>query len=344
MTKVWAKKIVVLGTGGTIAGAARDANDNLGYTAAQWGVEQLLEGVVPGAPWPFAVATEQVAQLDSKDMGFGAWQRLTARCVHWLSQPDVQGIVITHGTDTLEETAFFLHAVLPSELTARQPVVLTCAMRPATSRFADGPQNLLDALAVAGSPDAAGVLAVCAGRVHSARHVQKVHTYRLDAFDSGDAGPLGLVEEGRVRWLNAPLGDGARLHPAPMGRATTVDLGARPSLERLLELRELPRVELVMNHADAGGLMVRALMEHAQREGVPLRGIVVAGTGNGTLHHDLEVALLQAQGSGIRVWRSTRCAYGQVLPTTGDKIPAAPGLSPAKARIALMLELAATPR
>ncbi len=343
MTYMSAKKILLLGTGGTIAGAARDASDNLGYAAAQLGVEQLLDGAARAVRYPLVVETEQVAQLDSKDMSFEVWQRLAARCAHWLGRPDVQGIVITHGTDTLEETAFFLHSVLPAELTARSPLVLTCAMRPATSTFADGPQNLLDALAVAGSPDAAGVLVVCAGRVHSARHVQKVHTYRLDAFDSGDAGPLGLVEEGRVRWLNASPADGVGLQPEPVGQVTATDARSNRSLNQLLGLTVLPRVELVMSHAGASGLTVRALMEHAQNEGVPLRGIVVAGTGNGTLHYDLEIALLQAQAVGIRVCRATRCAYGQVLPTPGDRIPAAPGLSAVKARIAMMLELATTP-
>ena len=113
-----------------------------------------------------------------------------------LAQADVDAVVITHGTDTLEETAWFLHLALDPCLTAAKPVVLTCAMRPASSRSADGPQNLLDALAVARLPQARGVVAVCTGAIHAAADVQKVHTYRLQAFDSGDAGALGYVEEG----------------------------------------------------------------------------------------------------------------------------------------------------
>src|ERR1017187_2879725 len=157
------KKIVLLGTGGTIAGSAADADDNVGYTAAQLGVEQLLQATPDLAKATYAVVAEQVAQVDSKDMSFAVWRLLALRCAHWLAQSDVQGIVITHGTDTLEETAFFLRLVLPANLTACKPVVLTCAMRPASARFPDGPQNLSDAFVVAADGAAKGVLAVCAG-------------------------------------------------------------------------------------------------------------------------------------------------------------------------------------
>ncbi len=178
---------MVLGTGGTIAGTAASAADNIGYTAAQLGIDELLAGVPQLRG--HAIEAEQVAQLDSKDMDFATWQLLAARCAHWLSDDGVQGIVITHGTDTLEETAWFLQAVLnPSK-----PVVMTCAMRPATALTPDGPQNLLDAVAVASTRGARGVVAVCAGAIHSALDVRKVHTYRADAFGSGDAGVLGYV-------------------------------------------------------------------------------------------------------------------------------------------------------
>src|SRR4051794_34617606 len=131
-------KIVVLGTGGTIAGRAASAQDNLGYRAAQVGVEDLLQGV-PAASG-LQLHAEQVAQVDSKDMDFTVWRSLALRCEHWLAQADVAGIVVTHGTDTMEETAFFLQSVLATD----KPVVLTGAMRPATSAAPDGPQNLAD--------------------------------------------------------------------------------------------------------------------------------------------------------------------------------------------------------
>lgn len=306
------KRIAVLATGGTIAGRASSPEDNIGYTAAQVGVHDLLAGL-PGLRAGTVVA-EQVAQIDSKDMTFAVWRELALRCAHWLSQPDVAGLVITHGTDTLEETAYFLQAVLaPSK-----PVVLTCAMRPATALAPDGPQNLLDALAVAAADGARGVVAVCAGTIHGARDVAKQHTYRLDAFTSGDAGPIGYVEEGRLRLL--------RDWPAAAGTATPA-LGKLPAMDRW------PRVEIVMNHAAAGGAIVQALVA----QGVD--GLVLAGTGNGSVHRELERALLQAQGSGVKVVRSTRCAQGPLLARPDDKFPLAAGLSPVKARIALMLEL-----
>ncbi|MCY7317427.1 MAG: asparaginase, partial [Ramlibacter sp.] len=137
------RKIVVLGTGGTLAGRSESSTDNLGYSAAQLGIEQLLAAIASLHGLP--LASEQVAQVDSKDMDEALWSRLALRCAHWLAQDDVQGLVVTHGTDTLEETAYLLHALLAPA----KPVVLTCAMRPATSLQADGPQNIVDAVTVA---------------------------------------------------------------------------------------------------------------------------------------------------------------------------------------------------
>lgn len=300
---------MVLGTGGTIAGTAANRADNIGYTAAQLGIDELLAGVPQLRG--HAIETEQVVQMDSKDMDHGTWQMLAARCVHWLANDSVQGIVITHGTDTLEETAYFLQAVL----NPAKPVVITCAMRPATALTPDGPQNLLDAVAVASTPGARGVVAVCAGSIHSALDVRKVHTYRMDAFGSGDAGVLGCVEEGAVRQVRAwPDQPAIRQGRLPQGDAW-------------------PRVEIVMSHAGAGGGVVQALMAQG------VQGLVVAATGNGTIHRDLEAALRKAQAGGVRVVRATRCDAGRVLPSPGDAIEGADGLSPVKARIALMLEL-----
>ncbi|MBX9833301.1 MAG: asparaginase, partial [Burkholderiaceae bacterium] len=148
-----------MGTGGTIAGTSAQAGDNIGYTAAQVGVAQLLQAVPGLHAVASALHTEQVAQIDSKDMDGEVWRALALRSAHHLADPEVRGIVITHGTDTLEETAWFLHQVLD----ARKPVVLTCAMRPATALAPDGPQNLLDAVAVALTPGATGVLMVASG-------------------------------------------------------------------------------------------------------------------------------------------------------------------------------------
>ena len=316
------KKIVVLGTGGTIAGlAAPHAADSRDYVAAQQPVAELLAGLP--TPAGCTLLCEQVAQIDSKDMDLVVWQKLLQRCVHWLAQDDVQGLLITHGTDTLEETAFLLQTVLAP----RKPVVLTCAMRPANAADADGPQNLRDALAVAATAGAQGVLAVCAGRILGAQDVQKVHSSRLDAFSAGEAGDIGRVQQGRV--------DRQRDWPGPR-------VPQEMLLEVLLTASVLPRVEIVLSHAAACGATVDALVDPAvaTRYGAqPVRGLVLAGTGGGTVHHELEAALWRARAAGVRVLRSTRCVDGFLQPRPSDEFPVAPGLSPVKARLALMLEL-----
>jgi L-asparaginase len=309
------RRVIVLGTGGTIAGRAASSGDNIGYTAGQVGVADLLGGIE--APEGVTLVAEQVAQVDSKDMSFDIWQKLAQRCVHWLAQPDVAGVVVTHGTDTLEETAFFLHSVLATT----KPVVLTCAMRPATALAPDGPQNVRDAIVVAATAGAQGVTVVCAGTVHSGVDIQKVHTYRLDAFASGDAGPVGYVEEGDVR----------RVRAWPQGAALSV---AKVLDEAAIQW---PRVEIVMSHAGASGALIDALLQAGSAE--PVRGLVLAATGNGTLHHALEAEALKAQDGGVAVVRATRCANGRILPRPDDRLRDAGALTPVKARIALMLEL-----
>jgi L-asparaginase len=320
------KKIVVLGTGGTIAGTAARAGDNLGYSAAQVGVAELL-AAVPGMAEVLkgdTLVAEQVAQVDSKDMSFAIWTTLVLRVQRYLAQDDVCGVVITHGTDTLEETAYFLHALLPTALQLHKPVVLTCAMRPTSALSPDGPQNVMDAVALARTPGACGVMAVCAGVVHGALTVQKVHVYRTDAFSSGDAGPLGFMEEGVLRRVKAwPL---------------TLSHQAAASVEKIARITTWPRVEIVMNYAGGSAAVVDALLQPLP--GVaPLRGLVVAGTGNGTVHVDLLDALQRAEQAGVRVLRASRCGEGRVLPVAGSAFADSQGLSPVKARVALMLDL-----
>ncbi|ABM94823.1 asparaginase [Methylibium petroleiphilum] len=302
-------RVVILATGGTIAGTAATATDSLGYTAAKLGIAQLLAAVpaLTGQP----IEAEQVAQIDSKDMGVAVWRSLTRRVAHHLARPEVSGVVVTHGTDTLEETAYLLQRVLAP----CKPVVLTGAMRPATAVQADGPQNLLDAVALAREPGAAGVCAVFAGSVFGAFDVRKRHTHRLDAFGAGDDGAIALIEGGGVR----------RLRDWPTGLPLGVEVLERPE----------PRVEIVVSHAGASGAVVDAL----RAQGVD--GVVVAGTGNGSLHHALEAALRSAQAAGIVVQRCTRVADGAVLPTGHDALPISEARTPAQARIELMLALMA---
>jgi L-asparaginase len=299
--------VVILGTGGTIAGTAASATDAVGYSAAQLGVSQLVAAVPALAT--VDLECEQVAQIDSKDMDVATWQRLAGRCAHHLERADVAGVVVTHGTDTLEETAYLLHRVLAPA----KPLVLTAAMRPATSLAADGPQNLLDAVTVARDAFARGVVAVMAGRVWAGTELRKVHSYRLDAFAAGDAGPLAAIEEGVLRWWR----------DVPRGEALGLARIAR-------DAADWPRVEIVLSHAGAGGALVDALVAQG------VQGIVAAGTGNGTLHHDLEVALLRAQAVGVRILRATRCAAGLVVGEAA--LPSAVALSPVQARVELLLQ------
>jgi L-asparaginase len=292
------KKIVVLATGGTIAGLAADAAKPQNYTAGQVGVADLLQGMAHGG---IELLTEQVAQIDSKDMSLAVWQSLLARVVHWVDQDDVQGVVITHGTDTLEETAYFLQTILQPT----KPVALTCAMLPANAPDSDGPGNLKDALVWVQQPTASGVSVVCAGQVHAGQAVQKSHSHQRNPFSA----QAGVV------------------HPVAL---------RVPRVAQVLACTQWPRVELVFNHAGADGRLVRSLMAHDAPQ-----GWVVAGTGNGTLHHDLEAALLDAQKQGAQVLRASRCAQGGVQSREADVFAHAGGLTAVQARVALLMHLLA---
>ncbi len=343
-----AQKIIVLGTGGTIAGTAASSGDHTGYTAAQLSVADLLREV-PGMSDALRgdeLHSEQVAQLDSKDMDFATMTRLAQRCAHHLAQVDVRGIVITHGTDTLEETAYFLHLLLGAacaELIAQKPVVLTCAMRPATSSEADGPRNLRDAVIVArdalhSGGQARGVLAVCAGDVHHAAHVQKIHSFALNAFSSGDvalgeAGVVARVEQGNVLWNSYAESIFKQNEPLP-------DINTVQSAHYLIasaspEEIQWPRIEIVLNHANQTGSIVLALLATSTKDDL-LRGIVVAGTGNGTMSDSIEKALQEARQAGVEVVIASRCVWSEQTGLTGAPLR----LSVVKQRVALSLQYA----
>lgn len=314
--------LVVLATGGTIAGAATRAGDNVGYTAGQRGVAELLAAVPALAGVP--IEAQQVAQVDSKDMGPAVWRPLLQAARAALARADVQGMVVTHGTDTLEETAWLLHRLLAPA----KPLVLTAAMRPATALVPDGPQNLLDAAAVARTPGACGVLVVMAGQVHAGARVRKVHSYSLQALASADGGPLGVVEEGVLR----------RFQPWPALAGTAADGPADAPLSALaadLPPEPWPWVEIVTSHAAARGDGVRAL----QAAGV--RGLVVAATGNGTVHAELAAALQAARDAGLPVWHTTRCAGGMLVAPGGGPAGPAAAMTPWQARLELQLRLLA---
>ena len=310
--------IVVLGTGGTISARADSPQETLAYRAGEVGVDQLVAdaGVVHTG---FVIETGQVAQIDSKDMDFATWRRLAESVAAHLARDEVHAVVVTHGTDTLEETAWFLQRVLAPT----QPVVLTAAMRPASAADADGPRNLNDAIAVAASIAASvGVVAVLAGSVHSARDVRKVHPTRLDAFASGDAGPIGRIEHGCLSMLREPT-------PWP-GHAIGVD--CLP-----IDVAAWPWVEIVTSAAGSDARAVDALAAAG------CDGIVVAATGNGSVHRALEAALARACSAGLAIVRGTRCQNGSIVESTSTEgrsaYPSAGDLTPQKARVEMLLEL-----
>jgi|CXWL01.1.fsa_nt_gi L-asparaginase len=308
--------VVIIGTGGTIAGttagASTGAASQIGYRAGTLGVADLIAAVP--ALHGQALEAQTLAALDSCDMDHATWDAL-ARCAAWhLARPEVAGVVVTHGTDTLEETAYFLHRTVA----AAKPLVLTAAMRPADALSADGPQNLLDAVTVARATGACGVLAVLAGRIHGGADLRKLHGWRVDAFSSGDAAAVGAVENGCVRTFRPwPQAD---LHPAAAG------LGA-PA--------EWPVVEIVTSHAGARGATLEALVAAGAQ------GVVIAGTGNGSVHAGLLAAAHRAQAAGVTVWRASRCLLGGVVGAPSDGVPAAGAMTPVQARIELMLDLRA---
>lgn len=304
--------VVILATGGTIAGSAATATDTTGYRAGALGVEALIAAVPALAA--HRLESEAVAAIDSKDMDIETWQRLAARVAHHLARPEVAGVVVTHGTDTVEETAYFLHRVLAPA----KPVVLTAAMRPASALSPDGPANLLDAVYVAGTPGARGVCLAFGGAVWHPVGLRKVHTLRTAAFDAGDAGPIARLEGGVVRaFRDWPAGD-------PLGLAAIAAPAAR-----------WPAVEIVQNHVGADGRLVDAAVAAGAR------GLVVAGTGHGTVSTRLEAALVRARKMGVRVTRASRCAFGPVLARDEADREAAGELGAIQARVELQLALLA---
>jgi len=316
-------KILVLGTGGTIAGLALNPENPSDYEASVLGITDILSrsGLVNAD-----VEWRDVAQIDSKDMGPRVWTDLLKALSTACERPEIQAVVVTHGTDTMEETAYLLHALGPWA----KPLVLTCAMKPANAPDADGPVNLRDALALGQSMGIPAVSVVCAGQVHDPVHLQKIRTDQVDAFSSGPSGAWGAVVQGV--WRPATKQPTAQTHNQP---------AALPSLSYLLANQAWPRVEWVTNHADSAGEIVHALLAHSAEALAPLRGLVLAATGSGTASVGMEDALAKAQAVGIKVWVCSRTAWGEAVfhqpKTWGKPI----SLSPAKARVALALALMA---
>ncbi|KIG10509.1 asparaginase [Caballeronia concitans] len=310
--------IAVLATGGTIAGRAGDAASTAGYKAGVVGVNDLLDAV-PALGNVARIHAEQIASIDSKDMSHALWTTLAKRIDELAAQGDISGIVVTHGTDTLEETAYMLHLTVKTA----KPVVLTAAMRPSSALSADGPLNLLNAVTVAACERAKGqgVLVAFNNQIHTARDVTKTSTYAVDAFRSPETGALGFVQDGRVEFQRAVT------KPHTLASEFAI-------------VDEWPMVEIVASYAGASRVAVDALVAAG------VKGIVVAGTGNGSVHASITQALVDAVKAGVAVVRASRVGSGHVMrngAASDDALGSvsAGTLNPYKARVLLMLALAA---
>jgi L-asparaginase len=309
--------IVVLATGGTIAGAAT-TNVQAGYTSGQVGVEQLI-AAVPEAQKIASLRGEQISNIGSQDMNDEVWLKLANRVNALVGQPDVAGVVITHGTDTIEETAYFLNLVIKS----KKPVVMTAAMRPATALSADGPLNFFNAVAVAADKDAAGrgVLVVINDWIHGAASLTKTSTTAVQTFLSPQSGLIGTVAYGQAEFFRGPIGK----HTAD-------------SEFSLAGVTALPRVDIIMAYENMDG----ALIDAAAAAGA--KGIVIAGVGNGNLTQSAVKALAAQAQKGVVCVRASRVATGRVgrnVELDDDKLGFVASLdkNPQKARVLLRLAL-----
>ena len=309
--------IVILATGGTIAGAGASSTGSA-YTSGQVKIEAMIDAV-PNIRDLANLRGEQIANVGSQDMNVKVWLDLAKRINELLATPGVDGIVITHGTDTQEETAYFLNLVVKSE----KPVVLTGSMRPSTALSAEGPLNLYNAVAVAASPKAIGqgVLVVMNDEIHGAHNVKKIMTTPVQTFQSPEEGPVGSVIFGQVDFFNKQN-----------GRNT---LNSEFSITGVTAL---PRVDIFYGCADASA----DLIDYMVKAGA--KGIIIAGVGDGNMNAPTLEAVKKATQQGVIVVRASRVPIGMVL-IQGEVNDAEYGtvssdqLNPQKARVLLMLAL-----
>lgn len=309
--------IVILATGGTIAGAA-PTEVQAGYQSGQVGVDILINAV-PQLKEIANVTGEQISNIGSQNMSDQVWLKLAKRCNELLAKDDVDGIVITHGTDTMEETAYFLNLVIKS----KKPVVLTCSMRPSTALSADGPLNIYNAVAVAASKEAwdHGVMVVANDIIHSGRAVIKGNTTAVETFFSPLVGPLGTVNYGKINFVDVP--DKKHTYQTEFN----ID-----------KIAGLPRVDVIAIYEDAPGDLIKAAVD------LGAKGIVTSGLGNGNLTDACVDALKYARSKGVVVVRASRVITGFVgrnieLDDDALGFDASYELIPSKARVLLRLAL-----
>jgi L-asparaginase len=313
-------RIIILATGGTIAGKGTSVNA-AGYTAGVVPIQDLI-AAVPGIDKLAKLSAEQISNVGSQDMTVDIWLKLGKRIDEIFKTDAADGVVVTHGTDTMEETAYFL------SLTGRyaNPVVLTGSMRAGSAMSADGPENLYEAVQVAASPESKGkgVMVAINGSIFDAREVVKTNTTHVNAFTSPNTGPIGQVMGTVVVYYTKELRE--------ENKNTPFDITG---------LTKLPNVAVVELYADASNVGVNAQVQAG------IDGLVIAGLGDGNLNKTNTDAVSAAIGKGIAVCRSSRVPTGRVIlndETDDAKLGTivASDLNPQKARILLMLGLTRT--
>lgn len=300
------ERIKIITTGGTIA-----YNPGSDFLSAS----ELLTSTMK-ATSAYTIEVMEIAQLGSSRLTFEHWA-LMKGAIERAFADGVSGIVLTHGTDTLEETAFFLDLVIDNP----RPVVITGAMRDAAAKQPDGPLNLEQAIAVARNPEARhrGVLVVLNGTIHAAAHVRKMHVRTLDSFQSPNLGPEGVLNDGTIEFLREAAS--ARVH---------IELSSN-------QLQALPRVDIIWSYLGADGELLRSV------RAAGAKGAVIAGFGIGRTPPELRVAISEAVDSGFPIVLASRVSAGELF-ADKDWPPAlvsAGVLDPLKARIVLMLAIAA---
>jgi len=308
--------IVILATGGTIAGSAASNTQTTGYKAGALGVDTLINAV-PELKKIADVNGEQIANIGSENMTSDVILKLSKRVNELLARDDVDGVVITHGTDTLDETPYFLNLTVKSN----KPVVFTASMRPATAISADGPMNLLEAVTVAADPDAKGrgVMVVLNDRIGAARFMTKTNATTVDTFKAPEEGYLGIIVGGKPQF------------------ETRVDkIHTLRSVFDVRNVKKLPQVVIIYGYQDDPEYVYDAAIAHHAD------GIVYAGTGAGSVSVRSDAGIKKAEKAGIIVVRASRTGSGVVPPDAGQPGLVADSLNPAKARILLMTALTQT--
>ncbi|EOJ0846186.1 type II asparaginase [Campylobacter jejuni] len=312
-------RIAILGTGGTIAGFIDSTIATTGYTAGAIDIDVLIKAV-PQIRDLADISWEQIANIDSSNMCDEIWLRL-AKKIAKLFAEGIDGVVITHGTDTMEETAYFLNLTIKSD----KPVVLVGAMRPSTAISADGPKNLYNAVALVANKEAKnkGVMVAINDKILSARGVVKTHSLNVDAFSSPDFGDLGYIVDGKFFFYNNITKAHTKNAPFDVSKLTS-----------------LPKVDILYSYSnDGSGVAAKALFEHGTK------GIVVAGSGAGSIHKNQKDVLKELLKKGLKVVVSSRVVAGCVAVSDSDEklgFISAEDLNPQKARVLLMLALAKT--